>query len=185
MELKTFKRYRMEINLRQTALETPQLPKDYFVEPWSRSLLEAHATAHYLSFRDTQDAELFGNFQTFRGCRRVMENIFTRRNFLPEATHLIVYHPAESFHTEFVATIQGVLDGQGQGAIQNVGVVPNHQGKGLGKILLQLTLLGYQQRGVRIAHLEVTSDNSKALRLYSQMGFRITQAFYRAATPRQ
>ncbi|MDO4583189.1 MAG: GNAT family N-acetyltransferase [Planctomycetia bacterium] len=185
MELKTFKRYRMEIDLRQTALEIPPLPQDYYVEPWSRSLLEAHATAHYLSFRDTPDATLFGNFQTFRGCRRVMENIFTRRNFLPAATHLIVYHPAESFHTEFVATIQGVLDAHGQGAIQNIGVVPNHQGKGLGKILLQLSLRGYQEWGVRIANLEVTSDNTRALRLYSQTGFRITQVFYKAATPRQ
>lgn len=185
MELRTFKRYRMEIDLRKTALETPRLPKDYYAEPWSRSLLEAHATAHYLSFRGTPDAELFGNFQTFRGCRRVMENIFTRRNFLPEATHLIVYHPPELFHTEFVATIQGVLDVHGQGAIQNVGVVPNHQGKGLGKILLQLTLQGYQKAGIRIAHLEVTADNFRAVRLYSQMGFQITQVLYKAATPRQ
>ncbi|MDO4574528.1 MAG: GNAT family N-acetyltransferase [Planctomycetia bacterium] len=175
----------MEIDLRQHAFSTPELPEGYFVEPWNPALLESHATAHYLSFRNTPDARLFGNFQTFRGCRKVMENIVKRYNFCPAATHLIVYHPTGAFHTECAATIQGVIHADGNGGIQNVGVVPAHQHRGLGHALLALALSGYQKYGVRRATLDVTADNEKALGLYRNIGFIVTQVYYREATPRQ
>lgn len=185
MYTQTFKRYKMEIDLRRHAFAEPELPEGYFVESWSSSLLESHATAHYLSFRDTPDARLFGNFQTFRGCRRVMENIVKRYNFCPAATHLIVYHPANAFHTECAATIQGVVNADGNGGIQNVGVVPAHRHRGLGHALLSLALAGYQQYGIRLANLDVTAENEEALSLYRGIGFVVTQVYYRQAVPRQ
>lgn len=184
MYVKTFKRYRMEINLRQHSFPVPKLPPDYYAEQWSRNILESHATAHYLAFRDEIDAELFENFRTFRGACRVMENIANNRGFYPEATWLIVYHPKNVYMPERCASIQGLIDVSGNGAIQNVGVIPNHRHRGLGHCLLGLALHGYQMRGIHYANLEVTAENATALQLYQSMGFQITQVLQKlASTP--
>lgn len=185
MFVETFKRYRMEIDLRRRSFSIPELPEGYFFEKWSPALLEAHATAHYLSFRDEMDARLFDNFRTYRGCRRVMESIMSRANFLPDATWLIVYHPKNAYFTEYCASIQGLVTPSGMGAIQNVGVAPRHRGKGLGHALLQAALSGYQRFGLTRADLEVTAANERALHLYHSEGFHIVQFFERAASSRR
>lgn len=180
--METFKRYRMEIDLRRHSFSTPTLPEGYFLEKWSPSLIEAHATAHYLSFRDEMDARLFDNFRTYKGCRRVMENIMSKPNFLPDATWLIVYQPPGAYFTEYCATIQGLVSSSGIGAIQNVGVVPRHRGKGLGHALLHLALSGYQKFGLTRADLEVTAANERALHLYRSEGFKPVQLVFQAAS---
>lgn len=182
MFVETFKRYRMEIDLRRHSFLTPKLPEGYFFEKWSPALLEAHATAHYLSFRDEMDARLFENFRTYRGCRRVMENIMSKPNFLPDATWLIVYHPKNTYFTEYCASIQGLVTSTGMGAIQNVGVVPRHRGKGLGHALLGAALSGYQRFGLTRADLEVTAANERAIHLYRSEGFQTVQLFERVAS---
>ena len=98
--VKSFKRFRMELDLRRWTFTPPTMPEGYFLEPWNPQLLDAHATAHYLSFRDAVDASLFVNFQTYRGCRRVVESIVRHAGFLPAATWLVVYHPTGVFHSE-------------------------------------------------------------------------------------
>lgn len=182
MFMETFKRYRMEIDLRRHSFQVPELPDGYFAEKWSPSLIEAHATAHYISFRDEMDARLFENFRTYKGSRRVMESIMTKSNFLPDATWLIVYQPKGAYFTEYCATIQGLVSADGMGAIQNVGVVPRHRGKGLGHALLHLALSGYQRFGLTRADLEVTAANERALHLYRSEGFQISQLVFKVAS---
>ena len=177
--VKSFKRFRMEIDLRRWQYKEPKLPEGYFLEPWSPTLLDAHATAHYLSFRNEIDSELFANFQTYAGSRRVVDYVVHHHGFLPEATWLAVYHPRGSFHPLYVGTMQGIIDSFGQGAIQNVGVVPGHRHLGLGRILISQCLRGYQLSGVGIVHLDVTAGNDSAIHLYQTIGFRTTQVFYR------
>ena len=52
------------------------------------------------------------------------------------------------------------------GAIQNLGVVPEYRGQGLGRALVRQALEGFYQAGLRRAYLEVTAENSAAVRLY-------------------
>ncbi len=185
MFVETFKRYRMEIDLRRHTFSVPTLPEDYYWEKWSPTLIEAHATAHYMSFRDEIDARLFENFRTYKGCRRVMEGIMNKPNFLPDATWLIVYHPKKEYFPEYCATIQGLVTLNGCGAIQNVGVVPRHRGKGLGHALLHVALQGYQRFGLTRADLEVTATNNRALHLYKSEGFRIMQMLEKPVSTRR
>ncbi len=66
------------------------------------------------------------------------------------------------------------------GAIQNVGVVPEYRGRGLGQALLRQALEGFYQAGLRRAYLEVTAENAPAVQLYRSVGFRRIKVLYKA-----
>jgi ribosomal protein S18 acetylase RimI-like enzyme len=78
------------------------------------------------------------------------------------------------------ATVQGVCDRTGTGAIQNLGVVPTHRSKGMGEALLLHALHGFRAVGLRQAMLEVTAQNDPAVRLYRRVGFRCRKTLYKA-----
>jgi len=80
---------------------------------------------------------------------------------------------------EWCGTIQGVVDAEGNGSIQNVGVVPSLRGLGLGRCLIEQALAGFQRLGLRRAFLEVTADNKPAVRLYHRLGFRTVRTIYK------
>jgi len=80
---------------------------------------------------------------------------------------------------EWCGTIQGVVDAEGCGSIQNVGVVPSLRGLGLGSCLIEQALAGFQRLGLRRAFLEVTADNTPAVRLYHRLGFRTVRTIYK------
>ena len=59
----------------------------------------------------------------------------------------------------------------GSGEFYVVGVDPNRQGQGLGRILTEAGLRRLRHRGVTSAHLYVEGDNIAAVRLYRSLGF--------------
>ncbi|MCX7701366.1 MAG: GNAT family N-acetyltransferase [Gemmataceae bacterium] len=166
-----FKRYRMERML-EALPAMPELPAGFTWQSWSPMLLDVHAEVKYRSFRDEMDVEIFPSLGYLAGCRELMHNIATRCEFVPEATWLIVGPDGPC------ATIQGLREGS-CGSIQNVGVVPEQRGKGLGAALVLKALHGFQRRGFERASLEVTSQNGLAVRLYQRLGFRATRILYK------
>ena len=67
----------------------------------------------------------------------------------------------------------------GFGSIQNVGIVPAARGLGLGSSLIGEALAGFRDAGIRRATLEVTAENTAAIRLYHRLGFRRTKTLYK------
>jgi ribosomal protein S18 acetylase RimI-like enzyme len=65
------------------------------------------------------------------------------------------------------------------GAIQNLGITPEHRGRGLGGLLMIKALEGFQRAGLSRAFLEVTSDNTTAIRLYRRLGFSKVRTVYK------
>ena len=51
---------------------------------------------------------------------------------------------------------------------------------GLGELLLRRALEGFQQAGLPRVYLEVTADNTIAIRLYERLGFRRARTSYKA-----
>ncbi|MGE0374141.1 MAG: GNAT family N-acetyltransferase [Planctomycetaceae bacterium] len=176
-----FKRLRMEINLRRAKLTEPVLPEGYEWRSWHPVLTEAHARAKWASFQGAVDTQLFPCLSSLPGCRRLIRDISLRRGFVPLATWLIVLPASEFRSITPCATIQGVNQGWWTGAIQNVGVVPEHRGLGLGKALLLQSLAGFRRRGLKRVFLEVTAENTAAIELYARVGFRHTRTSYRSA----
>jgi ribosomal protein S18 acetylase RimI-like enzyme len=169
------KRFRMEIDLEWVG-PVPALPSGYAWGPWADELLPAHAEIKWRSFRDEFDARVFPNLGDRDGCLGLMRVIRDMPGFVPEATWLIEAPDG------CCATVQGALDDNGKGMVQNLGVLPEHRGLGLGRALLLKCLHGFGRAGVKRAFLEASSRNRRAVRLYHQAGFVITKTFYREFT---
>ncbi len=178
-----FKRYRMELDLAVVRQAAPLLPRGYSLVPWSRSLLEAHAEAKYRSFCDELDAHVFPCFLHYDGCLQLMAEISLRGGFIPEATWLAIHQPAPMRPSAVCGTIQGIRDHTGVGGLQNIGVVPEHRGRGLGSCLIQQALVGFRSAGVDRVSLEVTAENYRAVNLYRRLGFRTVRTLYKTVEP--
>jgi len=178
-----FKRYRMEIDLTVDLRQEPGLPDGYFFVPWRRSLVAAHALAKFHSFRTEIDANVFPCLGSHDGCQRLMKEISLKDGFLAEATWLVARGPLRARRPEYCGTVQGIRDPSGMGAIQNLGVVPQHRGQRIGRSLLLQALLGFQRAGLDRAYLEVTAENDGAIRLYERIGFRTVRTVYKVAEP--
>ncbi|MFN5755526.1 MAG: GNAT family N-acetyltransferase [Planctomycetia bacterium] len=172
-----FKRFRMDADLSAPRRPLP-LPTGYRFVSWNEALLDVHARTKHRSFRGEIDALVFPCLGNIEGCRRLMREIRNKPGFLPAATWLVVRNDALG-ELEWCATIQGVVDKLGVGSIQNIGVVPSHRGFGLGTCLIEQALAGFRGKGLRRAFLEVTAENSGAVRLYQRLGFRRTKTIYK------
>jgi ribosomal protein S18 acetylase RimI-like enzyme len=174
MAITYFKRFRMEIDLGEWLAE-PELPQGYSWIPWDESQIGVHADAQFRSFTSELDSQVFPCLGDRYGCLRLLREIRRKPGFLPEATWLIGHG------TEVCGTIQGVVEPGPIGSIQNVGVVPEHRGIGLGRALVCRAIRGFYTSGVPRAILEVTAENSGAIKLYRSIGFRKARTLYKAS----
>jgi ribosomal protein S18 acetylase RimI-like enzyme len=181
MGLTYFKRFRMEIDLSQPLFACPRLPAGYHLRPWHESLLEAHAETKYRCFCDEIDANVFPSLGHLDGCLRMMRDISEGPNFVAPATWLLQYLDPACERIESCGTIQGIRTRESLGAIQNVGVVLAHRGRGLGSVLLYQSLVGFREAGLQRVSLEVTARNFGAQRLYRRLGFRRVRTVYKTA----
>jgi len=183
MGLTYFKRFRMEYDLTGGIVAPPALPADYVLCEWDPDLLEEHAMVKHKSFQFEIDSTVFACFSKLQGCRRLMHDIVVRDGFLPAATWLTGYETQDSNgvkSTEYCGTIQGICDRNGYGMVQNIGVCPLHRGRSIGANLIYKALQGFQAAGIEKATLEVTSQNTGALRLYEKLGWQTVKTVYKA-----
>jgi ribosomal protein S18 acetylase RimI-like enzyme len=185
MALTYFKRFRMEMDLRGRnfsdlgAVGYVNHPSWHFL-PWDVRYLEAHAETKYLSFRGEIDSNVFPCLGEYAGCVRLMEEIAAKPGFLPQATWLAAATTGDGVFC-YCGTVQGVVDRNGMGAIQNLGIVPEYRGNGLGTALMLKALAGFQRAGLRRAFLEVTAQNTSAVRLYKRLGFSRARTVYKVS----
>ncbi len=177
MDRRYYKRYRMEIGLRQLPFAPPP-PPGYDYIGWSPHLLEGHAEVKWRSFADELDAIVFPCLADYDGCLRLMHDIAASEDFVPEATWLAVHYHESG--PRFCGTIQGIRGRLGVGNVQNVGTLLEHRGQGIGRGLLLRALSGFRSAGLRTASLEVTSENVRALTLYRRIGFRHARTVYKS-----
>ncbi len=173
MPITYYKRFRMEVDL-DGSLPPPRLPEPFTWVAWDELLLNSHAEVKYLSFQDEIDTQVFPCLGDRAGCQRLMREIRRKPGFLPMATWLIACPEG------YCGTVQGVMDRGPIGAIQNLGVVRQFRGLGLGNALVRQALEGFYQAGLRRAYLEVTAENSSAVRMYRDVGFRKSKTLYKA-----
>jgi ribosomal protein S18 acetylase RimI-like enzyme len=106
-----------------------------------------------------------------------MQEISRKDGFLPGATWLAICSEGPG---EFCGTVQGIRDRSGMGAIQNLGITPEHRNRGLGSVLMMKALHGFRRSGLRRAYLEVTAQNDGAIKLYRRLGFAKARTVYKA-----
>ncbi len=179
-EMQYFKRYQMQISLGTGQVPSPVLPDGYCWFEWNDADIERHALAKFLSFRDETDAQIFNCLGEYHGCLRLMTEIAHQEAFLGPATWLIGWTGGDG-PPQDCGTIQGLAHSDQSGSIQNVGVVPEHRGLGLGRALIQKSLAGFQFARMQRVVLEVTANNVAAVELYRSLGFQITRTMYRVS----
>lgn len=180
LDVRYFKRFRMELDLRYVRRSPLGVRPKYEVLPWTPELLQDHAEVKYLSFRNTIDAVVFPCLGELPSCLRLMREIQNRDGFLPEATWLAVYRPEPGARTAACGTIQAIRAPHRRANIQNIGVTPAHRGRGVGASLIIAACAGLQQIGVAKVALEVTAENKSAVQLYQRLGFRTVRTLYKA-----
>ena len=171
-KVRYFKRHRMELELRHPR-PPAELPTGCYWLPWNAQLLDMHAQVLSACFAGETDSEVFPCLATLSGCRDLMAAITGRQGFSPTGTWLVANKDC------CVGTVQGLLDDNGFGGIQNLGVVANCRGAGIGRALLLKALEGFEATGVKRAFLEVTASNTAAVRMYRWLGFRSYKTIYR------
>jgi len=169
-----YRRFRMEIDLQNASLAEATLPEGFRFLAWDPDDLDRHAEVKVQSFRDEIDSQVFPCLGGFSGCRKLMREISRQRSFRPETTWLIAGPDGD------VGTIQGLAHSRTLGAIQNVGVVPECRGQGLGRSLVIKSLAGFRLAGLKRVYLEVTAENQPAVALYDSLGFRLVRTMYKA-----
>lgn len=170
------KRLRMEVDL-EWIDPAPPLPPAFVWVPWDEATLPTHADVMWQSFRREVDGRIFPNLAEHDGCVELMREITGRPGFVPDATWLV------SATEGCCGTVQGLLVEGGLGMIQNLGVLADYRGLGLGRALLLRCLHGFRAVGLRRAFLEVTARNTRAVRLYHQAGFVVRKSFFRGLAP--
>ena len=188
MAVTYIKRYRMELRLDRLPAELRQSlppPAGFEVLPWTPRLLNQHAEVKWASFRDEIDVHVFPCLGERDGCRRLMREISNRNDFVPEATWLAsrTSPPDSSLRPKSlpaaIGTIQGLKISAREGAIQNLGVHPDFRAVGVGRALLIAALNGFAEVGCRYVHLEVTVQNTAAIRLYERFGFHRVETLFK------
>lgn len=181
MGMTYFKRYRMDMPLHNVDLSVTNLESGFELIAWKEDLLREHALIKHQCFENEIDSSVFPCLSNRRGCLRLMQDIARRSNFVPEATWLLTKRDAVTGRRHSIGTIQGLRDEKNFGAIQNIGILPEFRGLGLGSALIHRALAGFQSVGCPQAHLEVTVQNMSAIRLYERIGFRKTETVFKVA----
>lgn len=174
-----FKRYRMQIDLQHSYFDHFKIPPNYRFHPWRAGLLDAHADAKSRSFGNELDSNVFPCLGDPEGCRKLMNEISCRQGFIPQATWLVTYHHPDTGRRENCGTVQGIHEQHDMGAIQNIGISQEHRGRGIGSLIIRHCLRGFQQVGVRFVTLEVTAQNTGAIRLYQRLGFEVKRTVFK------
>ena len=180
MGMTYFRRFRMELDFLRVRLPAPRLPEGYEWVGWSWDCLDRHALAKFISFRSEVDSRVFPCLGEIAGCKRLMQEIAKQKSFVSEATWLITHPRGDLAPPIDCGTIQGIAQSKSLGAIQNVGVVPEHRGMGLGRSLVIKSLHGFRAAGLRRVYLEVTAENGPAVDLYRSVGFVHCRTMYKA-----
>lgn len=181
VEIRYVKRILMTFDLGRGVPELI-LPRDFYWVEWSPELLKRHARLIHDAFRNDLDGQIFPTYKQYSACEHLIESTVSSTLFAPKATWLIARSASQannnSKRVDYCAAIQCVFNKAREGEIQNVSVRADVRRKGLGKALVIKALEAFNQLDVKVVKLEVTAENSEAIRLYSSLGFRPLRYFY-------
>lgn len=190
MQTRYFKRYRMELDFRRTMVPMAVLPEGYRWCAWHPRHFRRHAAVKWSSFYREVDSQLFRSLATYRGCLDLMRGIIRHEGFHPASTWLIEalddgvfgngadHGETRHLRSPACGTIQGLRHSKVLGSIQNVGIVPEHRGFGLGRSLVLKALAGFRAYGLVRVYLDVTAENRAAVDLYRSIGFQHMKTSY-------
>jgi ribosomal protein S18 acetylase RimI-like enzyme len=144
------------------------------LEPWWGLQLDEAAGVMHAAYDGGVDAEVYLQYRTAAGCRVVLDNLLnqgTCGNPVADASAM-ARHRGRAIGFVVVAEIA-----PRQGHLPQLVVVPEYQGRGIGRSLMDYSLSRLAERHFDTLSLIVSRANTRALRLYQTMGFQSVLSF--------
>lgn len=167
-------------------LELPEFDDKYKLVSWNDLYFDAVAKVINNTFANTSDALFDTRFTTLDGTKDILDKIVNDvyGDFLPDASSILLYDG------EVVGVALANITGGKIANIPLVGLMPEHRGKELSVYMLRkviATLLDKVKTGKKyFSEVNVTTetDNSGALKMYRNVGFREDYSYIQAYLPK-
>ena len=158
-------------HIRNKNAESP----DVSFRKWKQDDFEQAARVIHRSYRGKHDSRINSQYQTVQGCAELMTILtdhFWCGDFIPEASVAAV-RPSGALAGVLIASRVS----SGIGHIGQISVHPAHQGIGIGRRMIDMSLSEFRRRAYTAVSLAVTTANTGAFHLYESVGFRTIHTF--------
>jgi ribosomal protein S18 acetylase RimI-like enzyme len=182
MQFSTLKRFFLTLELAgdvptTTAATSGSTQSSPFrIVDWSQKLVKHSAGVIYDSHIATPDRFLCRDYQTEKGSFRLLSNLIDHPacgQFSPRETRLAVDSEDRLCGILVASRIK-----PDTGMVPQLSVRRDCQGKGLGSMLMRSYLQAAKKAGLRRTTLSVSEANTRALKLYSKLGFKPLKEFH-------
>ncbi len=166
----------MLLDLAQAKLSGAPPSQGLRIDPWKDRALESAAKLIQLSYADHVDSQINDQYRTEAGSLKFLRNIVLLPGcgqFMPEASFLA--RPATGDKPVGMVLTSTVAEGVGH--TTQVCVMPGHQHRGIGRLLMERSIEALRQRGYQALSLTVTASNRGAVELYERLGFQAAKTF--------
>jgi ribosomal protein S18 acetylase RimI-like enzyme len=152
------------------------VPSDIEVRRWSEQDYSAAAGAITAAYQGHIDGEINDQYRSVPGSLRFLNNIVRFPGcgvFDGGASFVAVHRPTRALAGLILCS--RVKDDVGH--VTQVCVIPEHRGRGLGRILLSHTAAELGRRSFSALTLTVTEANRRAVALYERLGYVVGRVF--------
>ena len=153
-----------------------KLSPDFEIRRWTEHDYQPSASVITAAYRHHVDSEINDQYRTLSGSLRFLNNIVRFPGcgtFDPESSFVAVER--ESHALAGIILCSRVRHDVGH--VTQVCVLPEHRGRGLGKLLMAATIHNLRNRKFSLLSLTVTEANTRAVELYRRLGFDTKRVF--------
>ncbi|HET6143200.1 MAG TPA: GNAT family N-acetyltransferase [Candidatus Acidoferrales bacterium] len=146
------------------------------LERWDHRYFEQCARLIQLAYASHVDGEINDQYRSESGALRFLKNIIILPGcgqFQPEASFIL----RSPYENQLVAVVLNSRVATDVGHTTQICAIPGHQGRGLGRRLMEASLQALRMRNFHTVSLTVTSNNERAVRLYERLGFVAVKKF--------
>lgn len=151
-------------------------PAGLALAAWHDRWVRPSARLIRLAYENHIDGEINDQYRSEEGANRFLRNIVYQRGcgeFLPRASFVLTFSESD-------VPIAIVLNSEvapGVAHTTQICVLPGYQGHGLGRGLLEASVVALERLGYHALSLTVTCANRSAIALYESMGFCALRRF--------
>jgi ribosomal protein S18 acetylase RimI-like enzyme len=145
------------------------------IRHWQPADFAQAARVVHRSYRGKHDSLINSQYQTVQGCADLMTILtdhFWCGDFLPDIS-LVAVRSSGALAGVLIASRVS----SGVGHLGQISVHPAHQGRGVGRRMIETALSDFRRRGYKSITLAVTTANTNAYHLYESCGFRTIHTF--------
>jgi ribosomal protein S18 acetylase RimI-like enzyme len=164
----------IDLRLRPPVSDRAELP-DISLRGWQPTDFDHAAKVIHRSYRGKHDSRINSQYQNLQGCAElltILTDHFWCGDFLPQMS-LVAARPSGSLAGVLIASRVA----PGVGHLGQISVHPGHQGRGIGRRMIERALHQYALAGYDYVSLAVTTANSNAFHLYESCGFNTVHTF--------